>query len=362
MRVLLVTGYCYPHGVTTLMKILAGRFIARGHEVEAYFYNSGSAQKEFLEICPSHFGPRQSLAQLLVKKNFDILHICSSILGFGFLRTISRVGYKGPILATYHGHDVGALPVHNTQFAFSTVSEFAASLVEQATGMKPSVVYNAIDEDVFSPDGDKSYSDSPILLWVGRTTDPIKDYPGLIAIAPLLIENGWKICVVDGIDTGNNYSENWLGSGFETRKGLTPHEMASLYRSTAASGGCLLVTSICESFGLAALEAMACGCPVVVPNAGGLSELVTHGQNGIVYERSEGRFAVAEKIKELRSTRDLRDRLIAGGIETVCDRFGMNQMVDRYANLYKHLINSHTKNGIPLYRRVVLKAIFSIRH
>jgi N-acetyl-alpha-D-glucosaminyl L-malate synthase BshA len=46
----------------------------------------------------------------------------------------------------------------------------------------------------------------------------------------------------------------------------------------------MLMPSESESFGLAALEAMACGVPVVCSNIGGLPELVTHGFNGFLSE------------------------------------------------------------------------------
>ena len=48
-----------------------------------------------------------------------------------------------------------------------------------------------------------------------------------------------------------------------------------------------LLPSIQESFGLAALEAMACAVPVVASRVGGLPEVIDHGVNGFLHEPAD---------------------------------------------------------------------------
>lgn len=59
---------------------------------------------------------------------------------------------------------------------------------------------------------------------------------------------------------------------------LPHHRLSSLYRAADV----VVVPSRSESFGLVALEAMACGRPVVAADVGGLSTLVEHGTTGLL--------------------------------------------------------------------------------
>jgi glycosyltransferase involved in cell wall biosynthesis len=64
---------------------------------------------------------------------------------------------------------------------------------------------------------------------------------------------------------------------------VPPQNMPAFFQTVARSGGCFVSTSKGESFGLAALEAMASGCPVVAPSTGGLEEIIADGENGLLY-------------------------------------------------------------------------------
>lgn len=91
-----------------------------------------------------------------------------------------------------------------------------------------------------------------------------------------------------------------------------PHHLLSCWYRAA---DLVVVPSRSESFGLVALEAAACGVPVVAAAVGGLRTLVEHGQTGLLVERREPA-AFAEAIDRL-----LDDpRLAAGMGRTAADR------------------------------------------
>ena len=68
--------------------------------------------------------------------------------------------------------------------------------------------------------------------------------------------------------------------------------MDQLLRFVGSSGGCLVSTSRQESFGMAAAEAMASSCPVVVPDVGGFRDFVVNDSTGFRYPPGDSQAAV----------------------------------------------------------------------
>ena len=83
-----------------------------------------------------------------------------------------------------------------------------------------------------------------------------------------------------------------------------------------------------ESFGVAVIEAGACGLPVVVSDAGGLPEVVVDGQTGIVVPRDDAA-ALQAAITRLVLDTPLRARLGARGREHVAREYEWSRCVDR---------------------------------
>lgn len=80
----------------------------------------------------------------------------------------------------------------------------------------------------------------------------------------------------DALDVAALASLHGVADRVRTTAPLPHPELASLFRGSDA----VLMPSYSESFGLVALEAMACGTPVLAHDVGGLSELVTHRRTG----------------------------------------------------------------------------------
>ena len=85
--------------------------------------------------------------------------------------------------------------------------------------------------------------------------------------------------------------------------------MPELYGRAAGSGGCLLITSTNESQPMTLLEAMACECPVVAPDIGGIGEVVLDAVTGLLYPAGQTEAAVAAVRKVLTSPA-MRERIV----------------------------------------------------
>ena len=98
-----------------------------------------------------------------------------------------------------------------------------------------------------------------------------------------------------------------------------------------------LLPSAQESFGLAALEAMACQVPVVASRVGGLPEVIEHGVTGFLHDPDDLEGMAASGVALL--TDAPRHRAVAtAGLADVQRRFCVNAIVPRYEALYAEVL------------------------
>jgi D-inositol-3-phosphate glycosyltransferase len=167
------------------------------------------------------------------------------------------------------------------------------------------IVPPGVDHAFFSP-GDQrgarlalGLGDHPVLLFVGRI-QPLKALDVAIAALSTLAQRDAVLLAVGGPSGAAGADEmervqrlaEQLGVGDRVRfVPPQPHHLLSTYYRAA---DVCLVPSRSESFGLVALEAAACGIPVVASAVGGLTTLVDHGRTGfLVDSRDPERFAEA---------------------------------------------------------------------
>ena len=98
-----------------------------------------------------------------------------------------------------------------------------------------------------------------------------------------------------------------------------------------------LLPSIQESFGLAALEAMACGVPVVASKVGGLPEIIEDGVTGFVClpDDVEG---MAERGVRLLTDPDLHARVSANASSLVRTTYCTDRIVPLYEAAYERVL------------------------
>ncbi|HNJ72887.1 MAG TPA: glycosyltransferase, partial [bacterium] len=92
-----------------------------------------------------------------------------------------------------------------------------------------------------------------------------------------------------------------------------------------------------ESFGLAALEAMAAGVPCVTSNAGGLSEVNIHNETGYL-EKIGDVDAMAADVVKILTDQDVYQRFRANARQRVVDNFGTDRVVQQYIDYYQKVI------------------------
>jgi glycosyltransferase involved in cell wall biosynthesis len=103
-----------------------------------------------------------------------------------------------------------------------------------------------------------------------------------------------------------------------------------------------------ESLGIAVVEALACGKPVVATAVDGIPEIIEDGTNGILVEPEDAR-ALAAAIRRLLGDADLRARLGRAGRLRVKDAFRWQRMGESYVNAYEQVLEpgAHDRLGHP---------------
>ncbi|MGA3323491.1 MAG: glycosyltransferase family 4 protein [Terriglobia bacterium] len=206
-------------------------------------------------------------------------------------------------------------------------SYFSRESIVRAYGLNSYVSYLGIDTDLFRP---MALPKENFVLSVGSCGPPKGHDFAIRALSFLGKQERPKMVIV-----GNTADPAWeaylvqlaagLGVDLAIKKLIPDSELVHLYNTAKV----FVYSTILEPFGLAPVEAMACGTPVVAVKEGGVRESVVANETGFLTDRDEETFAAA--LRELSQNDRLREQMGARGVEVVENFWTLEQAGARLA-------------------------------
>ncbi|MCL5269371.1 MAG: N-acetyl-alpha-D-glucosaminyl L-malate synthase BshA [bacterium] len=287
----------------------------------------------------------------LLHVHYALPHAISAWMAMEMLGEERRV----PTLTTLHGTDitlVGSRPSFAPAVKLGLDKSGALTCVSQwlarhtcerfANCGRLRVIYNFVDPEVFTPDNHacnrRHFADDneKILMHISnfrpvkRVTDVVETFARIAARTPARLV--------------------MIGDGPDREKAVLLAEKLGVTDRVAMLGNqpgvnhflpmadLFLFPSDGESFGLAALEAMACEVPVVGADAGGLPEVVAHGECGVLCPVGDVECLAEESLRILTDA-DLGRRMGRAGRRRAIERFAARSIVPQYEELYRRLVS-----------------------
>lgn len=359
MKIVFCYQFCSLGGCETVLSTRLHELLELGIDAHMLFFDGGEGERLFsdlgerMRICRKRAEADAMLAALepdfLISLDTPrvLQHLEGRPAGMKFIYEVHST-YPETLkrLRLLTRHDLAAI------FTPSRAQrQLIASLLGQSLRCPIEVVPNPLRRS-FSEHREPPRYERPIVLWVGRL-DPHKNWRAYLEICRELHARNPDI---EGWLVGNSMTsedeklrlwEEVKKSGLANRFRWLPQveydKMDRLYRFVGASGGCLVSTSKQESFGMAAAEAMACSCPVVVPDIGGFRDFVHHDETGLRYPADQYSTAV-ECILRLIDEPPLRSRIVVTGAERVRNEYSARpavmKLVETLENLSKSTVES----------------------
>ena len=298
-----------------------------------------------------------AMVDVIKNNNLDLLHVHYAIphasAAFMAKQILAKEGKHIPVITTLHGTDITLVGKDKT---YAPVVAFSINQSDGITAVSKNlrdetfktftiekeieVIYNFVDvqrftrkpidafRKVIAPNGERILLHASNFRKIKRVQDVVKVFHEVQKHLPaklLFVGDGPERSTAEDLARELNISE-------EIRFVGKQEQMEDIL----AIADLFLLTSDYESFGLAALEAMAAGVPVVSTNAGGLREININGETG--YMANVGDVATMSQqslsiLKEDKILKAFKERAAAHA-----KKFDIHTIVPEYEKLYERFL------------------------
>jgi L-malate glycosyltransferase len=293
-----------------------------------------------------------TMVEVARAEKLDVLHAHYAI-PHAVSATLAKqiLGADGPkVVTTLHGTDVTLV---GTDHGFQPLTRFAVATSDAVTTpsrwladtaranlalpatLAIDVIPNFVDTTTLNPPAQRDPQRRRVLIHVSNFR-PIKRVSDVVRVfAAVRSHVDARLDLVgDGPDrNGAEALVSKLGLQDAVRFHGETDDLGSLYGASDV----FLLPSESESFGLAALEAMACGVPVVASDVGGIPDVVVDGETGFLAPVGDVA-AMAEATRRLLTDHALHQTMSRLARRRVEASFRLDPAVDRYEAVYRRVL------------------------
>lgn len=377
MKIAQVAPYFHPHlgGVESHVETISRELARRGHDVHVLTsLLPGTKAREEAHGYTIHRVPQRmnlfttpvtpTLREALQREGaWDLVHAHSPPPMTAWYSARAARKLRVPHVLTYHcdleipfpggslvvevfRRTLGRYAVNHSAALVATTRTYAAT--SRALWHRPdvAVIPNPVDPARFSPGikGDAirerhKLGDRPVALFVGRLTHHkgVDDFVRAARFTPadivhLVVGDGPHRAHLERLARDLGVQEKVLFAGKVDYQDL-PRYYA------AATMGVLPSTSRLEAFGIAALEAMATGKPVVLSRMPGMQEVIENEGTGLLAEPMDPQ-DLAAKIARIAADPKLAEAMGLRGRQRIVERFTLAKVVDALEDVYARTVSA----------------------
>ncbi len=323
------------------------------HEVEVTTY-------PLFEYPPYTLALATRMAEVAVAEGLDLLHVhyaiphsVSAYLARAMLGS-QTPGRRLPFVTTLHGTDITLV---GSDHSYLPITRFAIEQSDGVTAISQNlrdttcrefeiareirVIYNFVNCDLYcparderaraalAPDGEPLLAHLSNFRPVKRITDAVEVFARVRREMPARL-----LMIGDGPERGN---AEYVARKFGVEQDVIFLGKQDDVHRLLPLCDVLLLPSLTESFGLAALEAMACGAVPVATRVGGVPEVITDGRDGFLAEVGDVQ-TMADRVLLLLREPDRRRHIAEAARETALTRFCSTLIIPQYERYYRQVL------------------------